>query len=272
MGDGDDVGLDEDENVDTRTQAEATEASNTSRRKTKAKAIRRKASTKDQSNEQDTPAQHTQIIDEPSEPSPTHAASADTASINNASIDASQVQPPAQADAGSMSSNTPAHQITAYTSPSAIESINDLPSSIWALEELLPQFQAPLSVDTVEEDEENALARLALADVPDIPLYLDKSASILKTHREAITADDNSEALSQLEKREKAVSWYLMQYRTFGAVKTPYGTQAEKSTEAMSEPLANMDIDPEPSFTCALHHVSICFAIARTQLMCPHAS
>ena len=257
MGDSDDITIGDEKNVTRPTQADAPESSGASRRKGKAKPTQKKVPAKRQSSKANTSAQDaaTPIIQTTSEPDPTTPA----APANVTPITATQVQPTAQADISGVSSSSPSLQNTTYKLPRSIASINELPSSIKALEDVLPIYCAPLSVDTVEEDAENELATLALAEVPDFPLYLEKMAAMLKTQRAAITTDDNPDTLSQLEKREQAVLWFLTQYRNHSVAPATIRNEVPKSTDDTSGPCFDMEMDTEPQYTCELLSVSICF-------------
>lgn len=114
-----------------------------------------------------------------------------------------------QTDASASSSRLPP---STFTPPPAPTTIDQLPSSIAALDSLLPSFRVTQVVDTVEEHMEDALAALALAPQPDMVRYLQLSLDILKAQRSAITQDDSDEALIQLMVRKKALQWYLSQY------------------------------------------------------------
>jgi hypothetical protein len=124
-------------------------------------------------------------------------------------------------------------------------SLGELPSTIAELEHLLPKIQVHLAVDSVEEDDEDAILLLALAAVPDMPRYLEKNLELLKTHRGAITTDDGDEALAQLKQREQVLRWYLAQYRLLAP-----GAEAEAETEMLVDPIFGadyeMNVDLEP--------------------------
>lgn len=65
----------------------------------------------------------------------------------------------------------------------------------------------------MEEDEEEAIALLAIAEVPDMPMYLARNLQLVKAHLQAITDDDGDAILPQLKQRETALRWYLKHYQ-----------------------------------------------------------
>jgi hypothetical protein len=65
--------------------------------------------------------------------------------------------------------------------PPKLTNIVELPSTIAALENLLPKLQVNFAVDSIEEDDEEVILLLALAAVPDMPRYLEKNLELLKT-------------------------------------------------------------------------------------------
>ena len=116
---------------------------------------------------------------------------------------------PSQAAASAPSPIVPQ---TIFIRPPMPTSLNQLPCSIADLDRVLPSFNAVLAVDTVEEDEENEIAKLALAQPQDMVKYVEVSLDILNKHRSAITKDDAGAVVAHIEARKEALEWYLANY------------------------------------------------------------
>ena len=149
-----------------------------------------------------------------------------------------QVAKASQADSRALPVAPPTND--AFVFPPAPTTITQLPSTIAELERLLPQIHVKLAVDSVEEEAEDELALLALAAVPDMPRYMEKSLELLLTHRGAITEDDDDSISAQLEWRDKALRWYLTHYRHFAPA-----MDAEIVVDPIFGPFDDMDVDPE---------------------------
>jgi hypothetical protein len=139
--------------------------------------------------------------------------------------------------------------------PAVVTSIDDLPSTIRALEDALPQLRAP-SIDTVESDVEDDIAKMALADRPDMVRYLEKSLEVLKMHRNASAMDAGVLGSVELESRERALQWYLTHYKLFDSAARTSSSEMETQDEVIPPPLDDM-MEAEPTFcapSCITEH------------------
>lgn len=138
------------------------------------------------------------------------------------------------------SSVTPQKHALVY--PPSPKTLQELPSTIIDLEALLPKFDTP-PIDTVEDDAEDEITLLAMAERPDFEKFILCNVAIIKTHRRSINQHDHAKLWTQLQEREQMLDWYFLHYTRLAKQKGVYRANTEPEVDPIFGPFDGMDVD-----------------------------
>jgi hypothetical protein len=133
-------------------------------------------------------------------------------------------------------------QKNALVFPPSPKTIQELPHTLSDLEALLPKFDMP-PVDSVEQDDEDEIAALALADKPDFIKYILCNIRIIHTHRKPINQHEHAALWTQLQERKLLLDWYFLHYSQLRLGKGMYRKNTQPEVDPIFGPFDDMDVD-----------------------------